>query len=159
MEKTKLKRLTVVGLFALVLLALVLLLVPGIAAQDGTFDDVGILDFEFPNTCQMINPHPEDPEEEYMFAVDEEVFLREAPGSTFPDNAPEDVVAILKCQNTIEHHAGPKKLYEGDGTHGCLVHFDSSGTNWTITSSWSQTVSAGGKATLICHFKWVPPMN
>ena len=150
MKEMTLQKGSIVGVFLLVLLAFVLLLVPGIAAAD----QVGIISFESLDTCYMVDqggdifdPTTVDPE------VEVDIFINDNQSGTYPM----DIVGILRCQTTITNETGHAINYYGSNTRNCLVYFDPK-NNQTVnyTTSWTQTISASGNATLTCQFKKAP---
>jgi hypothetical protein len=153
MEKSASRKLTLVTVFALVVLALLLLLVPGIA--NGTeLSYVGIVpdivgDEIPPGLCWMIDPG--DSTSKPVFG---EVTIQLAPpGSSLPSDAPPDVVALLRCKTTFSSYTGPAVTYGGLDTYGCWAFFEDSPEDSAFSSFWTQTVSASGNAVLTCPFK------
>lgn len=148
MEKSALPNITIVAVFALLILSIVFLLVPGTAAGDD-ISYVGIVNFTTPNTCWMIDPLDGS---NTSYPVAEDIFFA-PPGSKLPPETPVDVVAFFRCQTTFSDYTGPAVKVSGSNTFNCWAYFEDNPLYSAQTSSWTQTVSSSGNATLTCHFR------
>ena len=145
MKEMTLQKGSIVGVFLLGFLAILLLLVHGIAAADDS-GQVGITNVSKPGTCLMKDQlgFIVEPEE------DVDIFIIDTPSSEYP----RDVVAVLRCQTSMVNVQGHAVNFSGDSTNSCRAYFAPTDPTITaLTTSWSQTISASGNATLTCQFK------
>ena len=158
MAKSALSKLTIVGVFALLLFALVLFLLPGTVAGDDHTPTptptpypsvVGIREFGSPDICWMIDP-ADGSNTPIPAGAQTEVKLIAPPGADLPVDTPPDIIAVLRCQTTFPNYMGPAVKYPGSNTFPCLAYYDGVPAS---TKDWTQTVKAGGDATLTCHFR------
>jgi hypothetical protein len=83
----------------------------------------------------------------------DDIIINLTPGS----DVPTDVVALLNCQTTITNTMGHAVTFSGENLFSCRAYFEPGNDQATaLTTSWSQTISASGNATLSCHFKRNP---
>lgn len=145
MAKRTVHKGALVGVLMLVVMVLVLLLVPTIAANG--LSQVGNTIKDHPYICTMADQNG-DP-----VPLDESVGEVEISRVETP-NADDwyDVVALLKCRANLDNDQGYAITYSGTNPIPCLIELDS---EWKLssTASWSQTISASGNATLTCQFK------
>jgi hypothetical protein len=161
MAESALSRLTVVGVFAFLLSAFVLFLFPGTVAGDDPTPTptpypsaVGIREFDEPDICWMIDPVDGSITPIPAGARTEDKFIA-PPGADLPVDTPPDVIALLRCQTTFTYE-GPAVKYSGSNNYSCYAYYvagDPPTPVNDITTYWTQTVKAGGDATLTCHFR------
>jgi hypothetical protein len=148
MAKRTVHRGAVVGVFMLAVLVLVLTLIPGTSAEEVVSPGrVGVYDYPDLSPCWMYD------QDEQVTKWTEDIFINLTPGSNFPP----DVVAVLKCQTTMDNDSGSAITFSGNTFLPCHSFFDAKDpTLSATTTSWTQTISASGNASLSCHFKRNP---